>query len=191
MTRLPRLAPGELDPDQRALYDAITGGPRAGGPQLFALTDGQGRLNGPFNAMLFAPGVGSALQELGSAIRYRTSLSARIRELAILTVAARWDSAFERYAHEPIGRAAGLTDVEIAAVRSGTAPDLNDPAEAAALELVRALVEGDDADDAVFERAVSLSGMETVVELTTLVGYYSTLALQLRVFRIGLPGDSA
>ena len=48
-----------------------------------------------------------------------------------------------------------------------------------------------DADDAVFERAVSLNGIEAVVELTTLVGYYVTLALQLRVFRVGLPGDSA
>lgn len=119
MTRLPRLTPDELDLDQRPLYDAITGGPRAGGPQLFALTDTEGRLNGPFNAMLFAPGVGAALQELGSAIRYRTSLSGRIRELAILAVAAHWDSAFERYAHEPIGRAAGLTDAEIAAVGAG------------------------------------------------------------------------
>jgi 4-carboxymuconolactone decarboxylase len=191
MTRLPRLTPGELDLDQRPLYDAITGGPRAGGPQLFALTDAQGRLNGPFNAMLFAPGVGAALQELGSAIRYRTSLSGRIRELAILVVAAQWDSAFERYAHEPIGRAAGLTDTEIAAVNAGTAPELSDPAEAAALELVRVLVARGDADDAVFDRAVSLNGIEAVVELTTLVGYYVTLALQLRVFRVGPPGDSA
>ncbi|MFD5814224.1 carboxymuconolactone decarboxylase family protein [Streptomyces sp. NPDC127038] len=191
MTRLPRLAPGELDPDQRSLYDAITGGPRAGGPQLFALTDAQGRLNGPFNAMLFAPGVGAALQELGSAIRYRTSLGGRIRELAVLTVAAHWDSAFERRAHEPIGRAAGLTDAEIAAVSAGTAPELTDPAEAAALELVRVLVARGDADDVVFERAVSLNGIEAVVELTTLVGYYATLALQLRVFRVGPPGASA
>ncbi|MFF3410502.1 carboxymuconolactone decarboxylase family protein [Streptomyces sp. NPDC002742] len=191
MTRLPRLTPGELDLGQRPLYDAITGGPRAGGPQLFALTDAEGGLNGPFNAMLFAPGVGAALQELGSAIRYRTSLSGRIRELAILVVAARWDSAFERYAHEPIGRAAGLTDAEIAAVSAGTPPDLADPSEAAALELVRVLAATGDADDTVFERAVSLNGIEAVVELTTLVGYYATLALQLRVFRVEPPGDSA
>ena len=56
---------------------------------------------------------------------------------------------------------------------------------------MQVLVASGDADDAVFERAVSLNGIEAVVELTTLVGYYVTLALQLRVFRVGLPGDSA
>jgi len=34
--------------------------------------------------MLFAPEVGTALQGLGAAIRYRSSLTVRIREMAIL-----------------------------------------------------------------------------------------------------------
>ena len=71
------------------------------------------------------------------------------------------------------------------------APNSRTPPERAALELVQVLVARGDADDAVFERAVSLNGIEAVVELTTLVGYYVTFALQLRVFRVGLPGDSA
>lgn len=191
MTRLPRLTPHELDAAQRVLYDTIAGGPRANGPQHFSLTDDEGRLNGPFNAMLHAPAVGSALQELGSALRYRSTLSDRVRETAVLIVAAHWDCAFERYAHEPIGRAAGLGDAQLVAIRSGTAPELSDPAEAAAADLVTALVASGDADDALFDRAVSLNGMEAVVELTTLVGYYATLALQLRVFRVGQPGDPA
>ncbi|MET7988451.1 carboxymuconolactone decarboxylase family protein [Streptomyces sp. NPDC005281] len=189
MTRLPRPTPHELDAAQRVLYHAIADGPRANGPRLFSLTDGEGRLNGPFNAMLHAPAVGSALQELGSAIRYRTTLSDRVREMAILIVAAHWDSAFERYAHEPIGRAAGLTEAELTAIRSGGVPELSDPAEAAAVDLVAAMVATGDAGDALFDHAVSLNGTEAVVELTTLVGYYATLALQLRVFRVGQPGD--
>ena len=35
---------------------------------------------------------------------------------------------------------------------------------------------------------VSVIGGRAAFELTTLVGYYATLALQLRVFRVGLPG---
>ena len=31
-------------------------------------------------------------------------------------------------------------------------------------------------------------GDQALVELTALVGYYATLALQLRVFRVGVPG---
>lgn len=189
VTRLPILAPADLDDQQRALYDAIAGGPRAAGPRLFALTDEAGGLNGPFNAMLFAPEVGTALQELGAAIRYRSSLTARIREMAILAVAAHWDSAFERYAHEAVGRVAGLTDEEMRSLRDGDQPRLNDPAEQAALDVVRALLADGDIAGLLFQRAVSLIGNQAVVELTSLVGYYATLALQLRVFRVGLPAE--
>ncbi len=38
--------------------------------------------------MLLAPAVGGALAALGEAIRYRSSLTARTREIAILAVAA-------------------------------------------------------------------------------------------------------
>ena len=55
--------------------------------------------------MLRSPAVGTAQQELGAAIRYRTRFTDRMRELAILLVAARWDSAFERESHEAIARA--------------------------------------------------------------------------------------
>jgi 4-carboxymuconolactone decarboxylase len=189
MTRLPALAPADLDDRQRALYDAIAGGPRAAGPRLFALTDAEGRLNGPFNAMLFAPEVGTALQELGAAIRYRSSLTARVREMAILAVAAHWDSAFERYAHEPIGQAAGLTGEELRSLRAGEPLRLDDPAEEAALAVVRELLAGGDVAEPLFQHAVSLIGNQAVVELTCLVGYYATLALQLRVFRVGLPAE--
>jgi 4-carboxymuconolactone decarboxylase len=181
--RLHRPTPDELDPAQRELYETITGGPRAAGPSPFALVDAAGRLNGPFNAMLLAPELGQALQALGAAIRYRSSLSPRVREMAILAVAARWDSEFERHAHEPAGRAAGLTEDELAALRGGSAPTLADRAEAAAMELVSALLDGD-ADEVTYTHAVAVVGERAVFELTTLVGYYATLALQLRVFRV-------
>src|ERR1019366_6431653 len=96
MTRLEPIHPSELDPEQKSLYDCITEGPRAQGPKHFDLTRDDGALLGPFNAMLLSPHLGSALQELGGAVRFRTGLSARTREIAILTVATCWNSPFER-----------------------------------------------------------------------------------------------
>src|ERR1700712_1255303 len=125
MTRLEPVPPEELDGDQRELYDAIASGPRAQGPQHFALTRADGGLLGPFNAFLLSPALGFALQELGAAVRYRTALPPRTREIAILTVAAHWDSAFEWSAHESVGRAAGLTDAELASLREGVVPELD------------------------------------------------------------------
>jgi 4-carboxymuconolactone decarboxylase len=183
MSREPRLRPDDLDGERRALYEAIAHGPRRTGPQLFALTDGDGALRGPFNAFLLSPVLGDALQRVGAAVRYRTALTDRTREMAILLVAAHHDSAFERAAHEPVGRAAGVGDAEIAALREGRPPAVDDPHERACLTVTRALLHGD-VDDATWSACVPPLDEPTVFELTTLVGYYSTLALQMRVFRV-------
>ncbi|MEU1182460.1 carboxymuconolactone decarboxylase family protein [Streptomyces sp. NPDC005820] len=180
--RLAGLAPGELDAEQREVYRAITGGPRAAGPQAFALTDPDGQLRGPFNAMLLSPPVGHALQALGAAVRYGSALTDRARELAILAVAAHWNSAFEREAHEAVGRAVGLTGRELTALRTGTAPDLSDPGERAVLRAASALLSRGTLDDEEYAATVSAVGERALFDLTTLVGYYATLALHLRVF---------
>ncbi|GAA0259633.1 carboxymuconolactone decarboxylase family protein [Actinomadura nitritigenes] len=183
MTRKHPFKPADLDGDRLALYRSITEGPRAQGPRLFDLVSDDGVLLGPFNEFLLRPALGDALQRVGAAVRYAGSLGGRAREMAILVVAAHWDSAFERTAHEAVGRAAGLTDAELAAIAAGAPLDLDDPAEAAVLRLTRALVTGD-VDDATWAACVPPLDRETVFELTTLVGYYATLALQMRVFRV-------
>ena len=185
--RLPWLAPNELDASARALYDRIAGGPRAQGPQAFALADENGRLHGPFNAMLVSPEVGSAMQELGTAIRYRSGLTARAREIAILELAALRRSAFEWYAHERVGRQAGLTDAEIAALHDGEAAPTLDATELLVREIVRTLVHERDLDDATFARASQTLGERVLMDLIALTGYYDLLALGLRVWRTPLP----
>lgn len=189
MSRLKRLRPEELTSEQSVLYDGIVGGPRGQGPQLFALMDSEGSLNGPYNAFLYAPALGNALQQLGAAVRYGSSLSPRMREAAILVVGYLWRSDFEIYAHEAIGRSVGLSGDELASLRAGAiAPSFAED-EAAAIRVCNALARGDIGDD-LWDAAVEELGTETIVELTTLVGYYAALALQLRVFRVGVDAES-
>ena len=183
MTRLQPLPPSSLDSAQRALHDSIAGGPRAQGEQHFELTRADGALLGPFTALLLSPVLGSALQELGAAVRFHTSLSARSREIAILTVAAHWNSTFERSAHESLGRAAGLTEHELHQLRAKTVPALEDPHESACAHLAKGMVEGD-VDDESWSTHAAIMGEGCVFELSTLVGYYATVALQMRVFRV-------
>ncbi|MFI0408423.1 carboxymuconolactone decarboxylase family protein [Actinomadura sp. 3N508] len=208
-TRLPLLLPGTLSDEQLAVYEAVTGGPRgtgsarttpspedddpdspAAGPAAeppFGLADESGRLLGPFNAMLYSPSVGLPLQDLGAALRFRTAFTKREREIATLVVAAHLRSDFEWYAHERIGRRAGLADGEMDALREGRAPMLADVRERVVYEATRQLVADGDLADAVFTEAATTLGRVAVVELVTLVGYYRALALQLRVFRVGVP----
>jgi 4-carboxymuconolactone decarboxylase len=187
MTRLHNPTPAELSAEQRSLYDEIAGGRRSSGPQLFELVDRQGRLNGPFGIMLHSPALGSALQAVGAVVRYRSVLSDRVRELAILAVAGHWASDFELYAHVPLARHAGLTDEEVRGVVDGAAVPFTDVGERAVLQVVRALLRTSDLTDEDYAAGRDALGEQGLVELTTLVGYYATLALQLRVFRVGEP----
>ena len=190
--RLAVLSSDEMTPGQKDLYREILSGPRGQGPRAVLLASGAGGLAGPFNAMLYAPPVRHALQELGVAIRFRTELAPRIREMAILVVAQAWDSAYERDSHEPLGRDAGLTDAEIEALRAGADPGFADKQEQVSYSVVRALAcpgpKGADLDDQEYDTAGAVLGERALVELSTLVGYYATLALQMRIFRVAGPG---
>ncbi|GAA2856902.1 hypothetical protein GCM10020220_052670 [Nonomuraea rubra] len=95
-------------------------------------------------------------------------------------MAGHQDSAFERAAHEPIARELGFTEEQLQALRDGSPLALDDPAESAVLRVARALVAKGDLDEGEY----AVLGERELFELTTLVGYYSTLALQLRVFRV-------
>ncbi|MEU5312414.1 carboxymuconolactone decarboxylase family protein [Streptomyces sp. NPDC021562] len=189
--RLAGLLPGELDEQQSEVYRAVTAGPRAAGPQAFALVDEEGRLRGPFNAMLLSPPVGLAVQAVGAAVRYESILSDRVREMAVLVVAAHWGSAFEWAAHEAVGRTHGLTEPELDALRAGGLPDLPDAAERTALLATAALTRTGALSDGEYAGTVAAWGERGLFELTALVGYYALLALQLRVFAGEGPVDQA
>jgi 4-carboxymuconolactone decarboxylase len=185
--RLERFTPDSWSDAQRELVNEIAGGKRASGAQLFRLTGDDGALEGPFNAFLLQPQLGRTVQAVGAAVRYETSLSNRARELAILVVANRWDSAFEWYAHEAIGRHVGLSDAELRAVRERDySRHSNDVERMVALTADRLAWDGD-LDDGGYEEAIDELGESQLFELTTLVGYYALLALQLRVFRVTPP----
>ncbi len=182
-SRLAGLDPESLTPGQRAVYDAVVGGRRAAGPQLFRLTDDDGRLLGPFNAFLLQPRIGGPLQALGTALRYDGSLTDREREIAILLVAAHHDSAFEWTSHAAVGRHVGLANGEIAAIRGADAT-LFRGVERAVVSTTRLLLTEGDLDDSAYDEAIGSLGEAGLFELTTLVSYYAALALQLKIFRV-------
>ena len=185
--RLGLIAPADLDDAQRAVYDAITGGPRASQAGTVPVTDPDGRLLGPFAVMLLTPAVGNAVQQVGAQIRFAAALTARERELAILTVAGHLRSDFERLAHEPAARAAGLTQAQVNAALTGRVPDGLGDSEALACRLARVMTAERTLSDSDYDAGVAVLGRERLADLTWLVGYYSALALSLAVFRPFLP----
>lgn len=184
--RAPWPLPSDLDERQEAVRESIVGGPRSG-ERAFALTDAEGRMEGPFNLMLLAPGPGLALSGLGAALRFRTTLSDRVREIVILTQAVLDRSSFEWYAHEAVARRIGMTDEEIVAIRELRASESFAEEERVAQQAVRDMVTSGDLDDETFGRLESCFGPEGAVELILMIGYYATLSLAMRVLRTPLP----
>ena len=82
--RLPLLHPEALGEEQREVYEAITGGPRRDGPSPMRYVDGEGRLLGPFNAMLYSPAVGLPFDPLSTGYALGRDLAGTVRLLRAL-----------------------------------------------------------------------------------------------------------
>ena len=189
--RLPHLHPNELDADQRTLYDALTTGRRKrvhnSLPAAVQISDAEGRLQGPFNAMLVHPKLGYALQELSRQLRFEGRLPAHTREIVILVVAAAEKSDFEWAAHAPIALSVGVAPDAIDAIGTGAIPTFAEPLDEAAARLARALVAEGDADDATYGDVQRVLGDHGMFEVSTTVGVYRLIAQQLRLFRVPAP----
>ncbi|MGE5156413.1 MAG: carboxymuconolactone decarboxylase family protein, partial [Betaproteobacteria bacterium] len=146
-------------------------------------------IRGPAQVWLAQPSLGLVLERLGATVRFESTLTARAREIATLLVAHHHASAFELYAHERLGRTAGLTDDDLAGLAGGALPAAADEQERAVHAVTRRLLEAGDLSDAEYAEAVRQLGVERLIEVVTLVGYYGLLALQMRVFRVNPPSD--
>lgn len=188
MSRSTRHDPASLTDDQRALYDELRTGPRVNPGRPGGPVDAHGRLTGPFDAMLHSPSVGGPLQRLGAALRYESGLDDLVREMVILLVAGHYDCAVERVAHERIARRLGLAEDTIATLAAARVPqafaaDVH-PSAAPALELAERMLTRQLPDDREFEVLQDRLGPAGVFEISTLVGYYWTLANQLALFGV-------
>jgi 4-carboxymuconolactone decarboxylase len=187
MTRLRRMARDTLAGDQLELFDRLAGAERPAQKARFPRVGPDGALEGPFNAMLLSPALGRAMSEFGGQVRYNSTLSDRCREIAILTVAAQADSAYEWAAHADIAHVVGLTDGEIEELQAGRVPPLTDGREAAVARAAHAMVRSGDLDDEMYTATMDAMGEQALFELVVLIGYYQSTALQLRVFRVAPP----
>ncbi len=177
MARISFPAPEDMNAEQRRVYDAVVKGPR-------------GVVRGPLRAALHSPELADKWQQLGELLRYRTSLSPRLSELAILVTARHWDSQFEWHAHEPPARDAGVSDAVIESIRQGNRPTFATTDEPIIYEYIRTLLERHVVDEATYQRTLALVGTVGIVELTALIGYYSMVAMTLNAHEIPLPDET-
>jgi len=165
------LSPQTLTPEQKAVYDSIAAARKGSVPT-------------PFHIFLQSPELADRAQQLGSLLRYRTGLTPRQSEIAILVTAKHWDEEYEWSVHAPEARKAGVAEDVIEAIRTGTRPASLAGDDALVYEFANTFYAKRDVPDEVFERAVTRFGQKSVVELSAILGYYSMLAIVMRVYRV-------
>ena len=183
--RFPLIPPENLTADQRVVYDAIKGGPRSKIANTAAAKPGP--LGGPFNAMLRSPGVGNIVQSLGGEIRFKSSLPAKLNELAIMVTARYWTSQYEWHAHCKLALEAGLDPAIAKDVAENRRPAKMDADEATIYDFSRELHDTKQVSDANFQRVKDRFGEQGVFDLIACNGYYSLVSMILNVDRVPLP----
>jgi len=174
MARISFPTPDTMDADQLRVYNKIISGRR-------------GKIQGPLRVALHNAELADRWQALGELLRYNTTLSPRLSEIAILVTGRACQSPFEWYAHRIEAEKIGLSPTLIEALLVQTTPAGLTPEEAVVHQVSVELNQSRSVSDATYQTALGLLGERALVELTALVGYYTMVAMTLNAHEIPLP----
>lgn len=149
--------------DQLEVYRRIESGPRGSVPS-------------PFLAMLDAPLLTDAIQQVGAVLRFQGTLSDADRELAILTTAGTVGCGYEWRYHAPIADRAGLDARAIEATRPGGDASELDGRTASIMRFCKSVVRDRKVDGASLAEVIGLVGRDGATEFVAICGYYALLA---------------
>ena len=135
-----------------------------------------GKLLVLYQMLLHSPPVALGWLSLLTAIRQQCNLSARLRELVILRIAALNGADYEFAAHVPFALEEGVTDAAIEVLRQGEVPDSLSAAERAVLHYTDQMTRQVSVDDAVYAAVAQVLPDGEVVELTATVAAYNMVS---------------
>jgi 4-carboxymuconolactone decarboxylase len=166
MTRIELIASREgLDEETAAVFDWVV--------------ESRGEMLRPFEVLLHVPALAQPVAELGHVVRYESRLDPADRELAILATGKAHGCAFVWDSHLDHARRAGVREEAISVLADG--PGELSSREQALVGFARSLVAGSAVDDETYEAASDLLGPSGVVELATIIGYYTMLGYAMSV----------
>jgi len=175
--RLKQITYTDLAPEVRPLADDI-------------LKVSSAALGGPYNALLRSPDMGRRCFELLDYLRFKTSVTKRLNEFAILIQARIANAQYEWWAHETIARRAGLSDAVMADLRRCRRPRTMADDERLVYDYCVQLTLNNRVPDALWQEAVTTMGEQAVVDLTVLSGTYVMVSMLLNATLPPIPkGD--
>ena len=184
--RLPLIAPHDLTPEQKPLYDAMRKG-IASNFNAFKTEREDGALMGPWNPWLHEPAIGKAIWDLTLAMTAKAVLPDNVRQIAILVVGARFDAAYEIYAHIAVAERELMTIERLATLVADLKPSDLARDESVAFDLAYALCRGGTLPEPLYRLAIATFGQAGTNELIYLVGLYSMVSTTLNGFNVPVP----
>src|SRR6202008_1575613 len=177
MTRYREISSKELTSTTKEVHDEIVAGRR-------------GRFGGPLQILIRAPEVCRHLQRLGEYLRWGSSLPPALSELAICLTARHLRASYEWHAHAPLAIEAGVPAAAIEAVRTGATPSFTANDQVLVHRVGTELSGTKRLADTPFAEAIARFGEQGIVELGTIVGYYTAIGNSLNAFEVPLPAGA-
>ena len=143
-----------------------------------------GQLLNLYRMLLHSPSVTEGWLAFLTAIRHKTELPARYRELAILRVAVLNGAEYEFEAHVPFALQEGVSRAAIEAVRANRATSDLDEDDRAVVAYADAMTREIHVPDDVFARIRERFAEREVVELTATIAAYNCVSRFLEALRI-------
>jgi 4-carboxymuconolactone decarboxylase len=178
MERFSQITYEELAPEVRPLADDI-------------LKVSSAALGGPYNALLRSPDMARRCFDFLDYLRFRTSVSKRLNEFAILIQARIANAQYEWWAHDPIAQRAGLSTHIIEQLRQCNRPEGMSDDETLVYDFCIQLTLNHRVPDALWQKAIAEMGEQAVVDLTVLSGTYVMVSMLLNATQVGIPNGGA
>lgn len=172
--RLPLIQRESLDELGKTLYDKIAADARSGRSLA--------GFQGPYGITLYSPRVADADQHKNDYLRFESHLGRRFYELAILVTARELDHQFVWTAHEPAALKAGLEPAIVDIVKYRRPLTGVQPKDASIIQLGRELVGRRSAESSTIADALRLFGAQDLVDVVSVIGHYSAIAILLDAF---------
>ena len=178
MARIPLVTRDLVQEELRPVFDEVSSGPGGVG-------------TGPMSILKYSPEMSRRATPLFNYVRNESSLPWHVRELAMLVTARSMDCPYIWNSHAALGRESGLSDALVDALRdNATLPGLSEE-ERAVIEYGRDLFATRRVSDGKFQAVLQLFGTQGLVELTTLMGYYTMLAFNANAVELDVHGDGS
>jgi 4-carboxymuconolactone decarboxylase len=175
MARIPLVTREQIAEKEQPAYDAFMQS-RAGRPNV-----------GPYSLLLHMPEMAQRLEALRTYLRDEASLSQKLQEIVMISVAREMGCAFIWYAHAAAARQAGVRDDIVDNIRERRPLANLDPDEQAVVSFTRELLQNRTVSRPTFDAATARLGPRGVMTLTNLIACYAVLAYNMNTYELDAP----